>query len=460
MKFQLKADKKVMANLDSVFFSIDLEKGLIYNADSLPVGTPISRLIPVITYADYVTEALLTVTDAENKSTEIDYLKNPSDSIDFNNKVTLRLTAQNGTSSKLYELKVNVHKLKPDSLSWSDMQQAKLPSRLSSPRNQKSISAFDKVCSLIEESDGSYTLATTKAPDKAQWDKQKLDLAFVPDLRSFNASQDKFYLLDAGGSLYESADGMAWSDTGCDWYSIVGGYDKAVQGIRIADGGTYVHTQYPVTAAFTDYAVEADFPIKDMSAMGTYTNKWSLLPLGLIMGGTTASGELCGTTWAFDGTDWANISNTGVPPVKQGTLLPYYAFMKHSTMWRVDEFSIWVFFGGELANGKLSRTVYISYNNGVTWTEAPETMALPAFIPSMRQADFAVVDTRYNSNFEPKAWKRFSTPADNHDYVIDGYEISWNCPYIYLFGGRNEQGALCNTIWKGCINRLSFRPIF
>ena len=41
--FRLASNDSVLANLDSVFFSIDLDRGLIYNADSLPVGTNVSE---------------------------------------------------------------------------------------------------------------------------------------------------------------------------------------------------------------------------------------------------------------------------------------------------------------------------------------------------------------------------------------------------------------------------------
>ena len=42
--FALKADSTNIENLDKVFFTIDLENGLIYNADSLPKGTNVSEL--------------------------------------------------------------------------------------------------------------------------------------------------------------------------------------------------------------------------------------------------------------------------------------------------------------------------------------------------------------------------------------------------------------------------------
>ena len=43
--FKLKADSKILSGLDTVFFSIDLQRGLIYNADSLPKGEKIAKLL-------------------------------------------------------------------------------------------------------------------------------------------------------------------------------------------------------------------------------------------------------------------------------------------------------------------------------------------------------------------------------------------------------------------------------
>ncbi len=35
----------------------------------------------------------------------------------------------------------------------------------------------------------------------------------------------------------------------------------------------------------------------------------------------------------------------------------------------------------------------------------------------------------------------------------------WDCPFIYLFGGYDEQGVLVGNIWRGAINRLIFKPL-
>ncbi|MDE5808247.1 MAG: hypothetical protein K2H76_09025, partial [Muribaculaceae bacterium] len=57
--FKLKANKDVMPKLDSVFFSVDLDHGVIFNADSLPVGAKVNKLVPSISYSSAITSALI-----------------------------------------------------------------------------------------------------------------------------------------------------------------------------------------------------------------------------------------------------------------------------------------------------------------------------------------------------------------------------------------------------------------
>ena len=48
--FNLIENNDILANLDSIFFTIDLENARIYNADSLPKGTDISRMLVELSY--------------------------------------------------------------------------------------------------------------------------------------------------------------------------------------------------------------------------------------------------------------------------------------------------------------------------------------------------------------------------------------------------------------------------
>ncbi|MDE6422820.1 MAG: hypothetical protein K2K95_05310, partial [Muribaculaceae bacterium] len=91
--FTLQANSKILSNLDSVFFSIDLDRGVIFNADSLPLGTDVSRLIPVITFMTTVSKAEIVVSEEGKDDKTYDYLTNASDSIDFSKTVKLNVTA-------------------------------------------------------------------------------------------------------------------------------------------------------------------------------------------------------------------------------------------------------------------------------------------------------------------------------------------------------------------------------
>ena len=56
--FNLKADTK-NPGLDSAYFSIDLEHGVIFNADSLRKGTKIDKVVADITFSGTVSEAVI-----------------------------------------------------------------------------------------------------------------------------------------------------------------------------------------------------------------------------------------------------------------------------------------------------------------------------------------------------------------------------------------------------------------
>ncbi|MDE6558760.1 MAG: hypothetical protein K2K29_02600, partial [Muribaculaceae bacterium] len=149
-KFAISPNARVMENLDSVYFSIDLEHRVIYNADSLPMGTRIDKLVPVITYPATVGSAEITMTGGTTRTGTVNYITNPSDSIDFTGNVSLKLTSIDGSLTASYRLKVNVHKCQGDSLMWDKEALAPLPSRNGSPKVQRTVSAGDKVYTLLQ----------------------------------------------------------------------------------------------------------------------------------------------------------------------------------------------------------------------------------------------------------------------------------------------------------------------
>ena len=110
--------------------------------------------------------------------------------------------------------------------------------------------------------------------------------------------------------------------------------------------------------------------------------------------------------------------------------------------------------GGKKQDGEFNRTVYISYDNGVSWNPGNSSMQLPSMIPTMTDCDNVVVSSVRSANLSD-AWKK----GTRADYTVDGDKIYWECPYIFLLGGYDPQHHLYDTIWRGVLTRLTFVPI-
>lgn len=455
--FSLKIPASGNTRTDSIAFAIDLVNGVIFNADSLPKGTDVTGLVPIIKYPTSVSKAVITM-NGEKRQGEVNYLEHPTDTVDFTGDVALTLTAQDKQTSRSYRIKVNVHKLDSDTLMWDDMSSAKLPSRLANPVGQKSVSRDSRIWCLIEENDGSLTLANSDAPGSKGWSKATPTLPDNVIIRSFTATDDAFYILDTDGSLLTSDDGAQWTATGQKWLSITGGYGKAVLGIDSSEG-TLRHVSYP--ALYAPMEVASDFPVGGISNMGLMHTKWSLTPIALVAGGYDADGNTLATVWGFDGLSWARISQHGTPALAEATLIPYTYFRPNSTGNGTTEYSVWLLTGGVGSDGELNRTVYMSYDNGVNWQQAVDYMQLPESISSFKEGDAVVLYERRQvslTDYWTKMPSRKLSPW-MIKYEQDGYDLSWEVPYIYLMGGYGINNRLNDICWRGVLNRLTFTPL-
>ncbi len=441
--FSISADDKILENLDSVFFTIDLIKGQIYNADSLPFGTNVTRLVPIITTTDGASLAELTVKRAGESDTTYNYLTNSTDSIDFTNPVNLRVVSADGTAEKNYTITVNVHKVVADSLAWSQAERLSLPSLFSIPNEQHTVIQNDKIHCLTRY-ESKYCLATSEASrlgDKNstnKWNHQYIEFGFTPNINSFTASDDALYILSDSGELYTSANGLSWNTTGLKWHSIYMGYQSTVLG-SVKDGDAWLIQQYPGNKLSP---LPNNMPVSGTSNPVTYSFTMGQNPQTYIVGGRKADGSLTGATWGFDGDSWCKISAREIPVALEGmVVIPFYTFKVNSD-WTTTTYPTIIATGGRKADRTIESTVYVSNDYGYSWNKASSLMQLPEYIPAMYNSQAVVVNTTFDAK------SRVSKPLE-----------SWECPYIYLFGGVNAEGATYNTLWKGTINRLTFKPI-
>lgn len=458
--FKLQPDARVMANLDSVYFSIDLDRGVIFNADSLPLGTNVEKIVPLITFPSTVETAEIIMTGGNLREGTVNYKTNATDTIDFSGSVVLRLTADGGNLSRDYDIRINVHKAVADSLMWDKVAYSKLPSRLSNPTAQKTAQLNSTIYTLLQENDGTYTMASTADISKNEWTKTPVALPFTPAVESMAASSEALYILDVDGNLMQSSDGLHWSDTGTDWHHILGGFGNAILGIAGNDAAGYSHDIFPRPEGYAPSPLEENFPTDATSSLLEFSSRWADDPFVFFTGGRRGDRTLA-ATWAFDGHNWSEISNNPLPPLADALLIPYFVYRKTSASWIQTEYSVVICTGGEMQDGSLSRKVYLSYDNGVNWTEADTLMQLPDFVPTLADADAVIFDTPMKGNL--LGWEHVDSPQPTGakvQYFVDGTQVEWACPYIYIIGGRQANGILNDKILRAVLARLTFTPIF
>ena len=177
-------------------FIIDQNAGRIYNQDSLPVGTDVSKVVVSITadtYGIYIVA-------------ETDSLWEESDSLDFRNPIQFKVMAQDGTFGRTYKTEINVHKQDPDSLVWN-----KISSDLSTNiQAQKAVYANNNIY-VFAEQENQVAMTMTSASDGKTWSAlENIDIPTKADYTSVMVWNDKLYIL-ANNELYTSENGLNWT---------------------------------------------------------------------------------------------------------------------------------------------------------------------------------------------------------------------------------------------------------
>lgn len=463
--FSLQEDNEIMENLDSVFFTIDLDNAQIYNADSLPVGTDVSKLKVSMTFVSCYSAEFHVTGGKVMSDTVFSYSEN--DTIDFTGDVKFTILSQDLSAKREYSIKVNVHNIEPDTLYWDKMARRNLPtfSDMDVPSVQKTVQYGNDLYCMMKVANG-YVLSVSSNPESLRWERFEVAMTFEPDLNTLTATDNALYMLDVNKALYTSTDGFTWSACGVEMYSISGSYGERLLGV-IEENGVYKHTEYPMSEGFVPYETEPDFPISGVSPMITLTSKWADGDQRVMIGGVTSSGTYTGMAWGFDGMAWGQVSQSGLPALKGATLFAYYYTDFNVEAWVTTVKSVLVAMGGTLDGGsKLNDGVYISSDQGVTWKYANTTMQLPDYIPDFTNAQAFVYKSTLTGARSSSTSGWIEMPATklpaSMRYSSRAIEpvTSWECPYVYLFGGTNINGTLYNNIWRGVINRLTFKPLY
>ena len=449
--FGLQDDSEVLTSLDSVHFTVDYDKGLIYNADSLPVGTNITGLKVTVDFLNTVSSAVFNITGATSQAdTTIEYTSSMSTKLDFTGKTVLTVTSSDKSQVKDYEIKVLVHKVNPDLLVWPQEWRRDLPGYDANITGHKAVKQGD-LYRVLTYNGTVCNLLTASSPNQGTWEKQTLDLPFAPQVSSFTATDDALFVLAQDGTLYTSPDGVAWSTCGVTWHSVLGAYDGRLLGIVAGTDG-YYHDEYPHSDGFNASLVEEGFPVSHSSSMIFTDNTWTVSQQAMLVGGYDSKGNMLSDVWGFDGMKWGKINNSHsqlLPALADATLFSYYTYKTLPGVRRYGRQQTWFVMGGRKADGTLNGKIYLSNTQGIVWAEADSTSTQPSNMPNFYGAQAFV-------NFE-------TLTASGASYLprrVQSLVTSWECPFIYLMGGYNDQGALLPYTWRGVYNRMTNYPVY
>ena len=468
--FSLKTNKDVLNNLDSVYFSIDLNAAIIFNADSLPYGTDVSALSVNLTTAGGGVKAFSPNADG-TETAEIDLAAEPSTKLNFSQgPVRVLITSLDGEHQREYHVGVNVHKVVPDSLFWSQMARTSLPTVFSDPTAQKSVKLNEKAYCLTTDGSG-YAMAVSSDPYANAWQTTRLAISSALDVKTFSATDDALYILAADGSLLTSADGLSWTSTGTVWKNIIGGFGSKLLGIA-ASGSADTFVSHPASVSGS---VPADFPVSGFSDPVSFSTKWAQDGQIMIFGGLKSDGAPTGATWAYDGTQWARIAES--LPAASGYAVTACTICETDTVsWRLKETDVLLAFGGTLADGQCNGNVYLSRDMGITWKKGDSYLQLPKYMPATSGADILVFyTTAYNGFFSQgnsarsggRRWIEMPVAQLPSIYLPGAAPLSravapvttWDCPFLYMFGGTDAHGTLQNVVWRGVVNHFTFQPL-
>ena len=415
-------------------FIIDQVERRIYNADSLPVGTNVSKVVVEIT-AD--TPYILIVADKDSLWTS-------TDSLNFENPVKFKVMAQSMEYGAVYTAEINVHKQEPDSLVWSNLSSNFNGSVIQA---QKAVYFNDKIYVFARQDEGKVAVTTTSITDGHSWSAlQPLSLEkadYSTAMTCFNINTMQEFILEKadystamtwGDHLYIIAENQLYqSENGTDWSKIESAPklkmlvsniysqnnpEENNKLIAINTDNVFVES-HNGTEWTEQESVPYGFPETSLSFVSYPLNTNSSIDRMLVLGENPIATDTTSVVWAQLSTEntWGNY-----PPEKDN--LDFCPKLENIAMIHYNN-QLYAFGGPGKKNGSNLApfsAFYESVNNGITWQQVKRYVFFPEEFSNLyKQAD------------------------GNYSYVIDKNN------YLWIMWSKSGQ------VWRGRINKLGFK---
>lgn len=393
-------------------FVIDQNRRLIYNVDSLPVGTDVKKVVVNITSdSNYI----LIVNQQDSSK---DSLWISTDSLNYEHPIKMKVAAFNGSFGDIYTTKINVHKQVPDSLTWSMIESNFIASNV---QNQKSVFFKNNIfvaCNVLSKAMMSYT-----AMDNGKTWSNPIEIPMTGvDVSSLMVWGENMYIL-ASNTLYMSNDGMTWQEvtSAPKLKALVSNYYESPSVASLSAINTnnkFVKTNDALT--WTEQGeVSANFPKEHLTYASYASNHNSSIFRELVMGYSEATKNDSTTNV------WSNLSNENkwveFTYNNNGNYCPN---LENITMIKYNN-ALYAF-GGQSFNGLKSykpfSNFFISNNNGANWKPINKLVKFPSTFATL-----------------------YKNAGGNYSCTVDSNNFIW-----IIFSNSNQ-------IWKGRINKLGFK---
>lgn len=373
---------------DYYTFAIDHVAGEVYNTDSLPKGTDVTRVTANIGidggYVYYYQGETAKVFTTE-------------DSIDFSSPVRFTVYAADGSGSRNYLIRLNVHQSDADSLVWTRVDDNHFHGgRMTA---EKLVQLHDHLM-VFGEMDGVPTVMGGQIASPFGYAKKEWAMTGIEgkvDYSSIVAHENALYLL-ADGKLYSSTNSVDWTaeSPGRTFTGMVG----------VADGKLYLNEAGTIVACDPHEWTPTD-------RVDTLTHDWevvqqvdetlfpvspSVISAPLRTNVNIVRTTLVGTPRNYAGTDvsiWSKLSTDPVwtyynPVEDNAQACP---LLERLTVIGYD--NCLYAFGGAAADGSTEpfEAIYTSTDGGITWWKQTEKIGLPEELKGYDEPYACVVDT-------------------------------------------------------------------
>lgn len=381
--FSVSNNDNVCPNLSSYAFTIDNfgtsdpqlsarvpNSGIIFNADSLPVGSVPDSLTIDLEYKALSSIVFTQYNEAGNIRNTVNYADTQYVSFDDYATTRLDLVSSDGKYKKSYFVKINVHQVTGDTVRWQYLANDVCDA---TAITDQAVEAVGNTLYWFKEYDKAYvTVATADISTPKTWSDDKDVVADdMPVLSTIYSWNGTLYAAGKDGSMMTSADGQNWTTTAIDakFVGILGlqyatkYYNEHLHAIVEKDGAYRFAKTYDGINWETGDLCPEGFPVRNFShpvsdaAKPQSGNVTSRL---YVVGGETADGTVISSTWSCDGNSWAEFQQGFMPAMTRPAIIQY-------TLDTDAPKSFWIMWPGVAADGSVSNKLYFSENKGVTW---------------------------------------------------------------------------------------------